>query len=148
MSAHLQWAIINKFNCYDIKKAGTTWTKEPGHLKGKKSLKYNTLVNPGSKSSDRPPSSDIYKSFQTLLSLLTLTVVLFSPLLAARTPTAQPRPPPLLLSRRMHAPHTSQSETLSVLTTSARTKRFVIHYHAPAVCGSLTITRRDIISYF
>ena len=49
MSAHLQWAIINKFNCYDIKKAGTTWTKEPGHLKGKKSLKYNTLVNPGSK---------------------------------------------------------------------------------------------------
>lgn len=50
MSAHLQWAIINKFNCYDIKKAGTTWTKEPGHLKGKKSLKYNTLVNPGSKS--------------------------------------------------------------------------------------------------
>merc|ERR1711990_323654 len=47
MSAHLQWAIINKFNCYDIKKAGTTWTKEPGHLKGKKSLKYNTLVNPG-----------------------------------------------------------------------------------------------------
>merc|ERR1712142_1075174 len=47
MSAHLQWAIINKFNCYDIKKAGTTWTKEPGHLKGKKSLKYNTLVNAG-----------------------------------------------------------------------------------------------------
>merc|ERR1711996_6200 len=47
MSAHLQWAIINKFNCYDIKKAGTVWTKEPGHLKGKKSLKYNTLVNPG-----------------------------------------------------------------------------------------------------
>merc|ERR1712025_348369 len=38
---------INKFNCYDIKKAGTTWTKEPGHLKGKKSLKYNTLVNAG-----------------------------------------------------------------------------------------------------
>ena len=50
MSAHLQWAIINKFNCYDIKKTGTTLTKEPSHLKGKKPLKYNTLVNPGSKS--------------------------------------------------------------------------------------------------
>merc|ERR1712117_732102 len=60
---------------------------------------------------------------ETLLSLLTLMVVLFFPLLEARTPTAQPRPPPLLLSRRMHAPPTSQSETLSVLTTSARTKR-------------------------
>merc|ERR1711990_1298333 len=47
MSAHLQWAIINKISCYDIKKAGTTWTKESGHLKDKKSLKYNTLVNPG-----------------------------------------------------------------------------------------------------
>merc|ERR1711993_217663 len=46
MSTHLQWAIINKFSAFDIKRAGTTWTKEHGHLKGKKSLKYNTLVNP------------------------------------------------------------------------------------------------------
>ena len=50
MSTHLQWAIINKFNATDIKKAGSVWTKEKGHLKGKKSLKYCTLVNPGSKS--------------------------------------------------------------------------------------------------
>merc|ERR1712086_1056004 len=47
MSASLQWAIINKFNCKDIKKSGITWTKEAGHLKGKKSFKYSTLVNPG-----------------------------------------------------------------------------------------------------
>merc|ERR1712117_320997 len=45
MSLHLQWAIINKNSAFDLKRAGTTWTKEPGHLKGKKSLKYNTLVN-------------------------------------------------------------------------------------------------------
>merc|ERR1712141_959479 len=44
-TSHLQWAIINKFSAYDVKRAGTTWTKEPGHLKGKKSLKFNTLVN-------------------------------------------------------------------------------------------------------
>merc|ERR1711890_114978 len=37
--------IVNKFSAYDLKRAGTVWTKEPGHLKGKKSLKYNTLVN-------------------------------------------------------------------------------------------------------
>ena len=49
MSASLQWAIINKFNCKDIKKSGITWTKEAGHLKGKKSFKYSTLVNPGGK---------------------------------------------------------------------------------------------------
>ena len=47
MSTHLQWAIINKFNAYDLKKAGRVWSKEPGHLKGKKSLRYCTLVNPG-----------------------------------------------------------------------------------------------------
>lgn len=45
MSLHLTWAIINKNSAFDLKRAGTTWTKEPGHLKGKKSLKYNTLVN-------------------------------------------------------------------------------------------------------
>merc|ERR1712189_59903 len=45
MSLHLQWAIINKNSAFDLKRAGITWTKEPGHLKGKKSLKYNTLVN-------------------------------------------------------------------------------------------------------
>jgi len=45
MSVHLQWAIVNKFSAFDLKRAGTTWTKEPGHLKGKKSLKYNTFVN-------------------------------------------------------------------------------------------------------
>merc|ERR1711981_6153 len=44
MSTHLQWAIINKFSAFDLKRAGKVWTKEPGHLKGKKSLKYNTLV--------------------------------------------------------------------------------------------------------
>ena len=49
MSTHLQWAIINQFNSADIKKAGSIWSKEKGHLKGKKSLKYCTLVNPGSK---------------------------------------------------------------------------------------------------
>merc|ERR1711980_64295 len=47
MSASLQWAIINKFNSKDIRKAGITWSKEAGHLKGKKSFKYSTLVNPG-----------------------------------------------------------------------------------------------------
>merc|ERR1711920_405999 len=47
MSASLQWAIINKFNAKDIKKSGITWSKEAGHLKGKKSFKYSTLVNPG-----------------------------------------------------------------------------------------------------
>merc|ERR1712178_419407 len=47
-SASLQWAIINKFNSKDIRKAGITWSKEAGHLKGKKSFKYSTLVNPGS----------------------------------------------------------------------------------------------------
>jgi hypothetical protein len=47
MSTHLQWAIINQFNSADIKKAGSIWSKEKGHLKGKKSLKYCTLVNPG-----------------------------------------------------------------------------------------------------
>merc|ERR1712168_1306632 len=38
---------INKFNAKDIKKSGITWSKEAGHLKGKKSFKYSTLVNPG-----------------------------------------------------------------------------------------------------
>merc|ERR1712048_214494 len=47
MSASLQWAIINKFNSRDIRKSGITWSKEDGHLKGKKSFKYSTLVNPG-----------------------------------------------------------------------------------------------------
>ena len=47
MSASLQWAIINKFNSRDIRKSGITWSKEAGHLKGKKSFKYSTLVNPG-----------------------------------------------------------------------------------------------------
>merc|ERR1712113_882769 len=47
-SASLQWAIINKFNSKDIRKAGITWSKEAGHLKGMKSFKYSTLVNPGS----------------------------------------------------------------------------------------------------
>ena len=47
MSASLQWAIINKFNSKDLRKSGITWTKEAGHLKGKKSFKYCTLVNPG-----------------------------------------------------------------------------------------------------
>merc|ERR1712170_154301 len=47
MSASLQWAIINKFNSKDIRKSGITWSKEAGHLKGKKSFKYSTLVNPG-----------------------------------------------------------------------------------------------------
>merc|ERR1712117_176149 len=47
MSASLQWAIINKFNSSDIRKSGITWSKEAGHLKGKKSFKYSTLVNPG-----------------------------------------------------------------------------------------------------
>ena len=49
MSASLQWSIINKFNSKDIRKAGITWSKEAGHLKGKKSFKYSTLVNPGCK---------------------------------------------------------------------------------------------------
>merc|ERR1711990_91691 len=35
MSTHLQWAIINQFNSADIKKAGSIWSKEKGHLKGK-----------------------------------------------------------------------------------------------------------------
>merc|ERR1712187_857581 len=47
MTASLQWAIINKFNSRDIRKSGITWSKEAGHLKGKKSFKYSTLVNPG-----------------------------------------------------------------------------------------------------
>merc|ERR1711976_228003 len=48
MSASLQWAIINKFNSKDIRKAGITWSKEAGHLKGKKSFKNSNLINPGS----------------------------------------------------------------------------------------------------
>merc|ERR1712241_1578035 len=47
MSASLQWAIINKFNSKDLRKSGITWSKEAGHLKGKKSFKYCTLVNAG-----------------------------------------------------------------------------------------------------
>merc|ERR1712158_27213 len=47
MSASLQWAIINKFNSKDLRKSGITWSKEAGHLKGKKSFKYCTLVNSG-----------------------------------------------------------------------------------------------------
>merc|ERR1711894_759715 len=43
-TSHLQWAIINKFSAFDIKRAGRTWTKEPGHLNGRKSLRFNTLV--------------------------------------------------------------------------------------------------------
>merc|ERR1712193_521417 len=35
-TSHLQWAIINKFSAFDLKRAGRTWTKEPGHLKGRK----------------------------------------------------------------------------------------------------------------
>merc|ERR1712078_481362 len=37
------WAITKKFSCYDLKRAGKNWTTEPGHLKGMKSLKYDTL---------------------------------------------------------------------------------------------------------
>merc|ERR1712193_423844 len=43
-TSHLQWAIINKFSAFDLKRAGRTWTKEPGHLNGRKSLRFNTLV--------------------------------------------------------------------------------------------------------
>ncbi len=43
-TSHLQWAIINKFSAFDVKRAGRTWTKEPGHLNGRKSLRFNTLV--------------------------------------------------------------------------------------------------------
>merc|ERR1712227_823007 len=40
---YLTWAITKKFSCYDLKRAGKNWTTEPGHLKGMKSLKYDTL---------------------------------------------------------------------------------------------------------
>merc|ERR1711922_61958 len=36
-------AITKKFSCYDLKRGGKNWTTEPGHLKGMKSLKYDTL---------------------------------------------------------------------------------------------------------
>merc|ERR1712130_45886 len=45
MSTHLQWAIINKFSAFDLKRAGTTWTKEPGHLKGNARKTFKSIRN-------------------------------------------------------------------------------------------------------
>merc|ERR1712080_557645 len=59
MSADLQWAIIRRSSCFDLKRAGRTWTKEPGHLSGRKSLRYSTLCTPGGVSVSANPEGGV-----------------------------------------------------------------------------------------
>lgn len=48
MSAELQWECVRKFNCFQVKRNGVTFSTERGNLKNINSFKYSGLVHPRS----------------------------------------------------------------------------------------------------